>query len=97
MAETPRYRTLSEDELYTAQLITFIKKYSAEAVDAALLGIYWGISRNPTAYPQTTWNMRQAKSRCLGTVPAFKILFNIQDENVVILRWIEEIGTLEET
>ena len=97
MAETPRYRTLSEDELYTAQLADFMEKYSPERVDAALMGVYWGLCTNPSVYPQTTWNVRQAKSRSIGTVPAFKVLFQVQDENTVRLLWIEEISALEDT
>jgi len=62
-----------------------MERYSPERVDAALMGIYWGICRNPSVYPQTTWNVRQAKSRSIGTVPAFKVLFQVQDENTVRL------------
>jgi hypothetical protein len=97
MAQASRYRTLVENEEYTAQLVAFMEKYSPETVDAGLLGVFWGICTKPEKFQQTTWNKRQAKSRCLGTVPAFRILFEIEDENVVRLCWIEEIGPFEET
>jgi len=97
MADVPRYRTLTEHEVYTAQLHDFMRKYSPDVVDAALLGIYWGIAKNPDAYPRTTWNLRQAKSRSFGTIPAFRVFFQIQDADVVLLLWIEEVGVIEET
>jgi hypothetical protein len=96
MAEARRYRTLVENEEYTAQLVDFMRKYSPETIEAGLMGIYWGICTRPEKFQQTTWNKRQAKSRCLGTIPAFRILFEIENENVVRLCWIEEIGAFEE-
>jgi len=96
MADGPRYRTLKETEEYTAQLRSFMEKYSPDTVEAALLGVYWGLSRNPERYQQATWNIRQAKSRSLGTVPAFRLLFQIQDDDLILLLWIEEVGSTEE-
>jgi hypothetical protein len=96
MADDSKYRTLKETEEFTAQLQDFINRYSGDNVEATLSGIYWAIAKNPEVFKGATWNIRQARSRSFGTVPAFKILFQIQDDDTVLLLWIEETGATEE-
>jgi hypothetical protein len=65
------------------------------------MGLLWGIATNPRAYDKTTWAIYQAKSRSLGLVsPTFRILFQIQNEyednEQVLLLWIEEMSATEE-
>jgi len=96
-----QHRTLVESPEYTAQFDSIMRKYASGVGHSVLRGLLWGIATNPKAYTQTTWNFRIAKSRSLGgTIPTFNILFQIENDGEederVLLRWIEETNTIEE-
>ena len=98
MADGPRYRELVETPEYSAQLDSLVERYSVEILEAALMGVLWGIATNPEEYSRGTWNIRQAKTRSFDALhPSLVILFEIADQNKVLLRWIEEISALDET
>ena len=97
MAESPRYRTLAEAPEYQAQAESLAQVFSDETLEAALLGILWGIATNPEQYDRVTWNIRVAKSRSFDAEhPCFRMFFEIVDDDKVLLLWIEEIGGTEE-
>jgi hypothetical protein len=101
MDDPHRYRTLEELPEYTAQCDSLIAKYSEGVIGRVLLGLLWGIATHPREYERGTWNMRVAKSASLGlTIPTFRIFFQIQNEGQqdehILLCWIEESGTTEE-
>lgn len=101
MADPPRYRTLEELPEFTAQFDFIIHRYSEEVIGPVLAGIMWGIATNPQAYDKTVGSIRVAKSRSLGlTIPTFRIFFQIVDERQenerVLLCWIDETNTSDE-
>ena len=97
MNDGPRYRELIETAEYTAQLKALASRYSFEALEAALMGVLWGIATNPERYDKVTGNIWQARSRSFSAgQPCFKIFFGIPNQNSVLLMWIEEISSLEE-
>lgn len=101
MDDPHRYRPFEELPEYTAQCDSLIAKYGETVIGRVLLGLLWGIARHPAEYDRTTWNMRIAKSASLGlTIPTFRIFFQIRNEGQenedVLLCWIEETGTTEE-
>ena len=101
MADPLRYRTLEELPEFTAQFDLIVHQYSDAVVGPVLAGIMWGIATNPQAFDKTIGNLRIAKSRNLGlTIPTFRILFQIvnerQDNEHVLLCWIEETNTTDE-
>ncbi|HEV2200160.1 MAG TPA: hypothetical protein VGR73_10080 [Bryobacteraceae bacterium] len=90
-------RTLVETGEYSAQLDALADKYSIEVLEAALLGLLWGIATNPERYEKVTGRIYQAKSRSFAAQqPRFRVLFSIEDENRVFLMWIEEIGSTDD-
>ena len=92
----PGGRTLVETDEYTAQLDALAAKYSVEVLEAALMGLLWGIATNPHRYEKVTGRIFQAKSRSFDALhPCFKVLFSIEDENRVFLMWIEEVDTTD--
>ena len=95
MADKPAYRTLVETEEYTAQLDHLAALHSAEVLEAALMGLLWGIAINPEQYEKTTFNIYAAKSRLLN-VPRFIIFFQIKDKNRILLLWIEMLDSITE-
>ena len=101
MADGPRYRTLRETQEFTAQYDEIVAKHSLAVLGPVLDGIRWGIASNPKGYDRVTWNIREARNDTLGlTIPMLRIFFSIEkedqeDENVLLL-WIEEIGTTSE-
>jgi hypothetical protein len=95
MAEKPAYRTLVEADEYTAQLSHLQVRYSREVLEAALMGVLWGIATNPEQYDKVTWNIYGAKSRPLN-LPRFRIFFQIMDDDHVLLMWIEELGSIDD-
>ena len=101
MSDQHRYRTLVEAPEYTAQFDDILSRHSINVIAPVLAGLAWGIATNPRAYSRTISNLYVAKSRSLGlTIPTFMILFQIQNEGEeneqVLLCWIEEISTAEE-
>src|SRR5882724_8939043 len=97
MADGPRYRELVETDEYTAQLESLAQAYSDEVLDAALMGVLWGIAISPEKYDRVTGNMWQARSRSFDAEhPCFRIFFGIPNQNEVLLMWIEEVGGTEE-
>ena len=53
----------------------------------------WGIRTDPEGYEKYTWNIYAAKSKPLGGIPPFTILFGIEPkDDVVVLMWIEDMG-----
>lgn len=97
MADNTRYRTLVETPEYNAQLESFATKYSDELLEAALMGVLWGIATNPERYDRVTGRIWRAQSRSFDPRhPCFKIFFGIPNESDVLLMWIEEISGTEE-
>ena len=99
MAE--RHRELVETEEFTAQLDEIVRRHSADVIVPVLAGILDGIAKKPSAFPQTLWGTRLARSDNLGlTIPIFRIIFQIQEEGTenerVLLLWIQEDPTLDE-
>jgi hypothetical protein len=93
----PDGRTLVETEEYAAQLDALAEQHSAEVLEAALMGLLWGIATNPHKYEKVTGYIYQAKSRAFDPLhPCFKVLFSVEDENRVLLLWIEEVGSINE-
>jgi hypothetical protein len=74
MAEKPAYRTLVEADEYTAQLSHLEARYSREVLEAALMGLLWGMATNSEQYDKVTWNIYAAKSRPLN-LTRFRIFF----------------------
>ncbi len=101
MADGPHYRTLRETPEFTAQYDEIVAKHSLGVIGPVLDGIRWGIASNPKGYDRVTWNIREARNDTLGlTVPMLRIFFSIEkedqeDENVLLL-WVEEIPTTNE-
>jgi hypothetical protein len=64
-------------------------------VDEALEGLKWALSNNPEAFPilPNTRKLRIAKTivyvREGLVVPPLRVFFSIEDDYVVLLRWIE--------
>ncbi len=78
-----------------------VAKYSLAVLGPVLDGIRWGIASNPKGYDRVTWNIREARNDTLGlTIPMLRIFFSIENEDQenesVLLLWIEEIGTSNE-
>jgi hypothetical protein len=101
MADQHRYRKLDQLEEFTAQYDDIVDRYTSNVITPVLDGIFWGISKNPRAYERTKGKLRSVKSKSLGlTVPRFWILFEIQNEDeedeYVLLCWIQEISETEE-
>lgn len=101
MADQPRYRTLKELPEFTTQFDFIVQRYSDAIIGPVLAGVLWGIATNPQGYDRTIGNLRIAKSRSLGlTIPTFRIFFQIvnerQDDEHVLLCWIEETNTIDE-
>lgn len=96
-----RLRELVEADEFTAQLDDIVQRHSREVIVPVLAAIFDGISRRPSAFPQTLWGTRLARSDSLGlTIPTFRVIFQIQDEGkeseYVLLLWIQEDTTFEE-
>jgi hypothetical protein len=101
MADGPLYRTLRETPEFTAQFDELVTKYSLAVLGPVLDGILWGIASSPKGYDRVTWNIREARNDTLGlTIPILRIFFSIekedQEDEHVLLLWIEEIGTTGE-
>jgi hypothetical protein len=97
MADSPKYRELVETEEYSAQLEDFARRYSDAILEPLLMGVLWGIANHPEQYEKVTPNIRQARSRSLNEgEPCFKILFSIENQDKVVLMWIEEIIGIDE-
>jgi len=48
-------------------------------------------------YEKVTGYIYQARSRAFDPLhPCFEVLFSIEDENRVLLLWIEEVGSINE-
>jgi hypothetical protein len=96
-----RYWPAVEMPEYTAQYDSIVSKYSLNVIGPVLDALLWGIHTNPLAYDLTLQNFRIAKSRSLGlTIPTFMVIFQIQNEDQedehILLCWIEETSTLDE-
>ena len=101
MADGPRYRTLQETDEFSAQYDELIQKHSASAMGPVLDGLLWGIASNPRGYDGVAWRYRVAKNDTLGlTIPKVRIFFSIeredQQDEYVLLLWIEEISATDE-
>lgn len=99
--EIPRQRTLYQTDEFTAQYDELIKRHSVALVGRVLDGIFWGISTNPSVYDRVVGTIRQARSRSMGaTIPRFRVWFQIQHEGQenesVLLLWIEEMNPIDE-
>jgi len=94
MAENaPHYRERVETPEYQAQFDMLADRYSAEMLENCLLGVLWGISTKPGAYPGLMGTMRMAKSESYSSeVPNFRIMFNLEPNGSVLMCWIEELG-----
>jgi len=101
MADQHRFRTVVELPEYTAQLDEIVAKYPLDVIEPILRSLMWGISTNPTQYDTVLWNHRIAKSRAFRLeTPTFRIFFKIekqgQDDEQIVLCWIEEISAVDE-
>jgi hypothetical protein len=101
MGDQPRYRTLVESEQYTALFDMIAAKYPAHILRRLLSGVMWGIAKNPQAYNRVLGGIRIAKTRSFGQAfPTFSVLFQIQnegeDDENVLLKWIEEASANDE-
>src|SRR5437764_15326199 len=97
MADEPRYRTLIETPEYSAQLASITERYSTDLIEATLMGIFWGLATNPEKYDKVTWNIYVAKTESFNpAIPRLKIFFGIQNENAVLLLWVEEMSNAED-
>ncbi len=97
MPDEPRYRTLIETPEYSAQFALITKRHSVEVIESTLMGIFWGIATNPEKYDKVTWNIYVAKSHSFNpAIPMLKIFFGIENENEVLLLWIEEMTGTEQ-
>ena len=66
-------------------------------LEAALMGLLWGIATNPERYGKVTANIWLARSRSFHQEhPSLKIFFGIPNEKEILLMWIEEISGTEE-
>jgi hypothetical protein len=94
MADTKaRYREREETPEYQAQFDMLINLHSAEMLENCLLGVLWGISTNPEAYPRLMGNLFTAKSESHSSeAPDFRIVFGIEGDDKVLMCWIEEVG-----
>ena len=101
MDDQPRYRELEQLPEFAAQFDAIIERYSEQVIGPVIDGLMWGIASSPQEYDRTTWNMRIAKSPSLGlTIPTLRIFFQIlneaQENERVLLCWIEETSTIDD-
>lgn len=66
----------------------------AKRIDAALTAVMTGISYRPEGFPLVgDTGLRIAKTVPIqfeqGTIPALRVYFEVIDENIVVLWWIE--------
>jgi hypothetical protein len=93
--------TLVETEEFTAQIDDIVTRHSMDVILLVLAGLLDGIAKNPRAFGRTIRNIRCARSDSLGlTIPTFTVLFQIenegQEDECVLLAWIQENSTLDE-
>lgn len=98
MPDQPKHRTFVWLDEFTEQYDMLARRYSDDAMEIALRGVFWGIATNPKQYDRATGNIYQATSRPLGlSVPPFKINFGMgKTEDEVVMMFIEEVSGTEE-
>jgi hypothetical protein len=80
--------------------IIYLEEFDAQAhvlggvkfIDDALRPVIDALERNPRAYRyiQTEWfRMRYAATKPRGNFPAFLVYFSIEEDDDVIMEWIE--------
>lgn len=92
------FRTLIETDEYTCQLADIVDRYSVEAIEPTLRGLLWGIAVNPERYDKLIGSWHIAKSRSYSAaIPSLVIYFEIKNQDEVLLLFIEEMSSFEET
>jgi hypothetical protein len=88
-----RYRERVETKEYQAQYDDLAQKYTAEMLENALRGVFWGITTRAEEFPRYTGLIYRAQTESRSSeVPRFRIFFSIESDHRVLMLWIETVG-----